>query len=259
MKQSLLTALFCALSMTLLAMTQQCLHLTRSRLFLTTSRCKCLTPSASYLKDNLDLYRWRGNERMNEGQLQRLVSLAPAQIRELLITEGFYSPPSRQKPAIKRTNGWCILQLIPACRFVVAALIFKSAALSITARQKTGHGLKKYERTGACAPMPYSGTRTGKKPNAMHSSRCCWKTSPLHRLATAGTGQPGNHVCRFAGRAGQRPAVYLGALEISGLERYPATLVERMNPSILVRVTPSANCWSFNLVCRIAPIFPLRT
>jgi translocation and assembly module TamA len=44
------------------------------------------------LEDHLDLYRWRGSERMTETQLQRLVRLAPAQITDFLATEGFFSP-----------------------------------------------------------------------------------------------------------------------------------------------------------------------
>ncbi|MDO9053496.1 MAG: POTRA domain-containing protein, partial [Gallionella sp.] len=44
------------------------------------------------MQEHLDLYRWRGSERMDEAQLQRLVRLAPEQIRAFLATEGFYSP-----------------------------------------------------------------------------------------------------------------------------------------------------------------------
>ncbi|MDP1690813.1 MAG: translocation/assembly module TamB domain-containing protein [Burkholderiaceae bacterium] len=44
------------------------------------------------LEAHLDLYRWRGNERLDEIQLRRLVRVAPEQIRAFLEIEGFYAP-----------------------------------------------------------------------------------------------------------------------------------------------------------------------
>lgn len=44
------------------------------------------------LEQNLDIYRWRDNPLMNAGQLQRLYDRTPDQIRELIATEGFFSP-----------------------------------------------------------------------------------------------------------------------------------------------------------------------
>lgn len=44
------------------------------------------------LEQHLDIYTWRDNPRMNEDQLRLLLRQAPANIRELLATEGFYTP-----------------------------------------------------------------------------------------------------------------------------------------------------------------------
>lgn len=49
-------------------------------------------PLEELLEENLDLMRWRGNARVDLEQLQRLVKEAPAQARELIATEGYYSP-----------------------------------------------------------------------------------------------------------------------------------------------------------------------
>ena len=54
-------------------------------------------PQRKLLEGNLDLYRWRGSERMDGAQLRRLVSQAPEQIGSLLSTEGFYSPRIRAR------------------------------------------------------------------------------------------------------------------------------------------------------------------
>ena len=44
------------------------------------------------LEKNLDLERFRGNPRMDRGQLQRLVRDAPEQVKNLVATAGFYTP-----------------------------------------------------------------------------------------------------------------------------------------------------------------------
>ena len=44
------------------------------------------------LEHNLDLVRFRGNDRIDREQLQRLVRVAPEQIRTLVATDGYYSP-----------------------------------------------------------------------------------------------------------------------------------------------------------------------
>ena len=62
------------------------------------------------MEDHLDLYRWRGNERMDEEQLQRLIRLAPGQMREFLSTEGFYSP--QVSAEMKHKDGRWAVRLV---------------------------------------------------------------------------------------------------------------------------------------------------
>jgi translocation and assembly module TamA len=49
-------------------------------------------PLEELLENNLDLYRWRGNPRLDRDQLQRLVKAAPEQVKTLVATEGYYTP-----------------------------------------------------------------------------------------------------------------------------------------------------------------------
>ena len=49
-------------------------------------------PLEELLEQNLDLVRFRGNDRIDREQLQRMVRMAPAQVKTLVATEGYYSP-----------------------------------------------------------------------------------------------------------------------------------------------------------------------
>jgi translocation and assembly module TamA len=49
-------------------------------------------PLKTLLEQNLDLMRWRGHAGLDLSQLQRLVKVAPEQVKTLVATEGYYSP-----------------------------------------------------------------------------------------------------------------------------------------------------------------------
>lgn len=49
-------------------------------------------PLRELLEKNLDLVRFRGSDRIDREQLQRLVRVAPEQVRTLVATDGYYSP-----------------------------------------------------------------------------------------------------------------------------------------------------------------------
>ena len=49
-------------------------------------------PIEKLLEDNLDLFRWQGNPRLDMEQLQRLIKATPDQAKILIATEGYYSP-----------------------------------------------------------------------------------------------------------------------------------------------------------------------
>jgi translocation and assembly module TamA len=61
------------------------------------------------LEHNLDLLRFRGNDRIDREQLQRLVRVAPEQIRTLVATDGYYSPVVSAK--LDRETGEPLVQI----------------------------------------------------------------------------------------------------------------------------------------------------
>lgn len=61
------------------------------------------------LEHNLDLVRFRGNDRIDREQLQRLVRVAPEQIRTLVATDGYYSPVVSAR--LERETGEPLVQI----------------------------------------------------------------------------------------------------------------------------------------------------
>ncbi|MDO9393234.1 MAG: outer membrane protein assembly factor, partial [Methylotenera sp.] len=55
------------------------------------------------LQKHLDMVKWRDNPRMNPAEWQRLYLLAPQNIKNLVATEGYFSP--KISPSLENQNG----------------------------------------------------------------------------------------------------------------------------------------------------------
>lgn len=230
MKRSLLTALFYALSPALLAMTQAVSASDGQPAFTYDIILRAPAAQRKLLENQLDLYRWRGSERMNESQLQRLVSLAPAQIRELLATEGFYSPALKAE-AQYLDGKWVVhLEVEPGSPVRV-----RSVELQVSGPFNDGsiENQARLEKIRADWRLP---------PNAVFR-HADWESAKRNALKSLLEGYPTASIADSHAQVNPEslsvdlrvmldsgPLFTFGALEIGGLSRYPASLVERMNP-----------------------------
>lgn len=184
------------------------------------------------MEDYLDLYRWRGRERMDEGQLQRLVKLAPAQIREFLATEGFYAPVIRATIFGKRNKRLVKLD-------VELGEPVRVAAVDVQLSEGTG-GDDGAERRSRLATLR---SDWGLPVGAVfrHADWEAAKRDALKALLVEG--YPKAYIAESHAMVDPQsnrvvlqvildggPLVTLGELDIHGLSRYPASLIARLNP-----------------------------
>ncbi len=183
------------------------------------------------MEDHLDLYRWRGSERMDEAQLQRLVKLAPEQMREFLETEGYYT--SRITAVLEGKKNRRVVKLgvalgepvrVSAVGINVIGAFDDDTALNRArlASLKAGWGLR------AGAVFRHSDWEAAK--------RLTLKALLLNDYPTASIAgshaavDPETHTVALQVTLDSGPVFTLGELEIHGLTRYPRSLIERMNP-----------------------------
>lgn len=82
------------------------------------------------LEKNLDLIRWRGNEQIDSTQLKRLYRNTPDEIRQLVETEGYYSPVIEMEMQEREDGHSRILIHVDPGKLVRVALVdigFKGA------------------------------------------------------------------------------------------------------------------------------------
>lgn len=181
------------------------------------------------LEDHLEIYTARQNPRMDAEQLRLLVQRTPGQIRTLLSTEGFYSPSV--DAAMDAGDGtWrARLTVVPG-----------EASLVSDVDIEIRGGLGSDERATRLARMR---ARWPLKPG-MVFRQALWEESKRAALqvlltdaypaatiaASRATVDPRSRTVSLRITLESGPAFRFGALEIEGLQRYPRSLVERLNP-----------------------------
>jgi len=181
------------------------------------------------MEDYLDLYRWRGRERMDEGQLQRLVKLAPAQIREFLATEGFYAPVITATISGKRDK-----------RMVKLGVELGEPVLVSAVEVKLQDGNEGAEIRSRLAKLQSDwGLPVGavfRHANWEAAKRDALKALLIDGYPTASMVEshamvdPQTHRVALQVILDGGPTVTLGELDIHGLSRYPASLIAHVNP-----------------------------
>ena len=180
------------------------------------------------LQQHLEIYTARENPRMSADQLRFLVRRTPDQIRELLATEGYYSP-GIESSLEERAGAW-------QARFIIAtgepsrvAAVELELRGAIADDERAARLALMRERWPLRAGMVF---RQAQWEDAKRRTLQLLLTEqyPAAKIAFSEatvdpqTRQASLHVVFASG-----PAFTFGTLEVSGLERYPRSIVERLN------------------------------
>lgn len=185
----------------------------------------------SLLEKNLDLYRWRGSERMDESQLRRLVGQAPAQIRDFLASEGFYSPRIGINLEVDGAAWSVALTVEPGEPAKVGRIDLRIIG---PLEHDTVNSRARLEKLRA-------GWTLRQGAVFRHADWESAKRAALRALlvdrypaaeirASQATVNPEAGLVDLSLTLDSGPAFSFGATRIQGLTRYPAEIVERLNP-----------------------------
>jgi len=183
------------------------------------------------LENNLDLMRWRGNARMDLEQLQRLVRVAPEQVKTLIATEGYYSP---QVSAGLETSG---------ATPVVRVIVEPGEAVTVADVDIELRGFASVDK-GSAAPLDAAALRNRwTLPVGTRFRTADWEGAKrgllrqvtqtrfprAQLLDSSATVDPDTRRALLKVVLDSGPEVRLGQLKIEGLKRYPASIVTNLN------------------------------
>lgn len=182
------------------------------------------------LVQHVELSRWRDHERMNPDEFRRLYRRAPEEIRNLLATEGYYRPLI--EATLSEGDG------SPSARFVVnpgePARIASVDIEFVGAVAADGDVLQKTERWREGWPLKKGDVFRHETWEA--GKRALMRELALDRYPIAAIDMsqavvdPADNQVRLRVVVDSGPFGRFGALAIEGIERYPRSIVENLNP-----------------------------
>ncbi|MBA3032561.1 MAG: autotransporter assembly complex protein TamA [Gammaproteobacteria bacterium] len=214
------------------------------------------------LVENLDLYRWQGNDRMSEAQLRRLVRMTPQQIRGFLATEGYFSPRIEAEIEHQDKDGrWEVsLAVDPGKPARVTAFDLQVTGAFADGSPQSQVMLEKMRSEWSLRPAAVfrQDDWEAAKRNALKA--LLLDQYPAATIASSrATVDPEADTVELQLIIDSGPAFTFGSLAIQGLNRYPASLVQRINP--IVAGEPYAQAKLLELQSRLqdSPYFASAT
>jgi len=182
------------------------------------------------LEDNLDLMRYRGNARVDLEQLQRLVRNTPDEVKTLIATEGYYSPEVSVGLDTDGEN--------PVARVIVEP----GPAVTVSDVDLELRGFASFDKGDA--PFDAAGLRNRwTLPVGARFRTADWEAAkrgivrqvaqarfPRARLIdSVATVDPVKRAAALKIVLDSGPDMHFGGLEIDGLKRYPASIINNLN------------------------------
>lgn len=188
------------------------------------------SPLKDLLENHLDIIKWRTNPRMSPGEWKRLSAEAPKQIKELLATEGYFSPEVSVQSTQKPLENLTTLSINPGTPTLVSSVNITFSG-DITQQHRD---LPSVEQLREEWPLPI-GTQfqqaawsaakrslltkllVNRYPNAVITDTKASIDIQQHTAVLELTVDSGN-------------TVHFGELQIEGLQRYPESIIHNLNP-----------------------------
>jgi len=188
------------------------------------------------LRQHLDLVRRSAEKNINPAEVQRLYSRAPDQIRQLVATEGYFSP-SIDSTLDDRSSEWTVrFRVEPGKRTIVRAVDLRFRGdLTVPSPYNVERVAKLESQWKLKAGMPFRSQdwEAAKRDTLQDLVVYLYPTAKL--VDSRATVDPDAGTADLYAEFDSGPAFTVGELRVSGLTRYETSLVEGMN-----RISPGS-------------------
>ena len=182
------------------------------------------------LENNLDLMRWRGNPRLDNEQLLRLVRTAPEQIKTLVATEGYYTPKVSADLDTSGSKPVVLIDVNPGDPVVVGDVDlelrgfvpFDKGSAPVDAAALRNRWL-----LPVGARFRTADWEAAKRGIVRQIAQSRFPRAQL--LDSSATVDPDTHRALLKIVIDSGPDAHFAGLEIEGLKRYPASVITNLN------------------------------
>lgn len=182
------------------------------------------------LEENLDIVRWSQRGGLTAGQIEHLFTTAPAQVREIAATEGYFD--ARVEPSLQQSAEVRLVRLSVTAGDPVLIESIDIAFVGLILQDPEGETrIQRARRAFRIQP----GQRFRQADWDEAKGRVL-RSVARKRYATAELAEsearidPGKRSARLKLRVDSGPVVTMGSIRITGLQRYGERLVRNLNP-----------------------------
>ena len=189
-------------------------------------------PLEQLLEQNLDLVRFRGNPRIDREQLQRLVRVAPEQIKTLVATDGYYTPVVSARLDAEASTPTVLVSVQPGQPVRVGEVELVLQGFTVPPGQPADQQFDTNALRASWTLKPGAVFRQSDWEAAKRGilRQVVQTRYPRAQLTeTQATVDPDTHVALLRVVLDSGPELRFGELRIEGLKRYPASVVTNLN------------------------------
>jgi translocation and assembly module TamA len=188
-------------------------------------------PLASLLEGGLDLVRWQEDEKMTMDLLQRLVAEARLDIERAVAAEGYFSPTVRT--AIEREDKGTVVRIVvdPGPRTVVSGVDLRfrgPVAETDPDGQARMAAVRSAWKLPAGEPFRQEDWDAAKRGAVTELSRVRYAAASITHSEARVDPEQRSVALQIELESG--PPFRVGETGVSGTSRYPASIVENLNP-----------------------------
>jgi translocation and assembly module TamA len=188
-------------------------------------------PYQELLQNNIDIYKWRDNPRLTEGLWRSLYAKAPEQIKGLMATEGYYLPVITSSLEQKAEKWIARFTVVPGESTTVGEVDLRFSGAIVEQDPKLEPSIPALR-----TKWPLKRGDIFRQAAWESAKRAVLRDLLINRYPTAIIISSQARVDPKTRKAALRvsidsgPPVTLGSLKITGLERYPPSIIESLNP-----------------------------
>lgn len=181
------------------------------------------------LRANLDIVRWSEREDVTEDQLRQLIRTAPEQVRTILATEGHFSAAATAE-LVREEQGWVArLKVEPGDAIRVVAIDIQvrgaiEADPALESRASTARDSFTLKPGAIFRQADWDGAKRRALSSIQRSRYAAARIA--HSRADV---DPATREARLSVEIDSGPPLVFGEIEITGLQRYPESIVRNLS------------------------------
>lgn len=182
------------------------------------------------LETHLDIYRYRGRPEVNALVLERLVEEIPSDARSLLATEGYFTPRIETGQTASPAGEVVHIRVLPGQPARVTSVQLEITGAITENADDSRRITQSRTRWRLPAGTPFRQSAWSEAKDALLSTLVLDGYPTARITASEARVDPESAGVAIRVQVASGPLFRYGAIEITGLERYPRVLVENLSP-----------------------------